>query len=324
MGTTGETEGGREGNGTSAAGNVPPASPRARATRSSFATVTQDLQRVSLHRVVDLEGKNNGSLEFDIEFVPSKLLSRAMITPGIYYMEERGPDTKVYADRHDGALPPVVDSNVRLSSIAPPPMHPRWTTDVVATPPRLLWGDIYAAICAAKYCIYTAGWSTSNDQCLLHGTALQEALAKGKYPPRFLELLRAKAAEGLTVNREKWVDNSSNCAVQGMGWSDVSRLRSVVGGDLSAILKGRCEDVHCVLHHKYIVCDAVRPGRPGRELYAFVGGDSEEVRSFCTNNVVQQGNIHTHRVTCISSSALSAPARIRTRLPASAGRNLLR
>mmetsp|Transcript_26055 Transcript_26055/g.47936 ORF Transcript_26055/g.47936 Transcript_26055/m.47936 type:complete len:820 (+) Transcript_26055:453-2912(+) len=232
-----------------------------------------DLKRVGLHKVVYLDGKkHHGSLEFFIEFIPTRMLSKSMVVPGIYFKETKGNDVKLYMNADDDGSAPVVKYGGENDD------------EKVWTPPRL-WRDIYDAICNAKHFIYVAGWSVDTDQYLLRGEELKEALANGKYSPLIGELLKSKAEEGVVVNLMQWDDNSSNFAFPGMmGTFDektrnffrntkvMARFMSMVGGEENTMFEGQSKKMAFTHHQKYIIMDAPRPGGGGRELFAFVGG----------------------------------------------------
>ncbi|KAL7538619.1 hypothetical protein ACHAXR_008689 [Thalassiosira sp. AJA248-18] len=232
-----------------------------------------DLKRVGVHKVVLLDGKkSHGTFEFFIEFIPTRLLSKTMEVPGVYFKETKGNDVKLYMNADDDGSAPVVKYGGDGDD------------EKVWTPPRL-WRDIYDAICDAKHFVYVAGWSVDTDQYLLRGEELKEAQANGKYSPRIGELLNSKAEEGLVVNLMQWDDYSSNFAFPGMmGTYDektreffkkskvIARFMNMTGGECNTMLEGQNKKMAFTHHQKYIIVDAPRADGEGRELFAFVGG----------------------------------------------------
>mmetsp|Transcript_3912 Transcript_3912/g.8266 ORF Transcript_3912/g.8266 Transcript_3912/m.8266 type:complete len:861 (-) Transcript_3912:135-2717(-) len=235
--------------------------------------IPTDLKRVGVHKVVYLDGKSrHGSLEFFVEFIPTRMLSKSREVPGIYFKRSTGNEVKLYMNADDDGSAPIVKYGGDNDD------------EKVWTPPRL-WRDIYDAICGAKYFIYVAGWSVDTDQFLLRGEELKEALDKGKYSPRIGELLKSKADEGVVVNLMQWDDNSSNLAFPGMmGTFDEktrnffrstkvnSRLMSMIGDEVNTMFQGQSKKMAFTHHQKYIIMDAPRADGKGRELFAFVGG----------------------------------------------------
>lgn len=145
-------------------------------------------RRVGIHKVVYLDGKeSHGTLEFFVEFVPDELLATNMVVPGTYFKAHKGNDVKLYMNADDDGSAPVI----------------RYGADnKIWNPPRL-WHDIYNAICAAKHFVYAVGWSFDVDQYLLRGAEL-DLMKDSKYSPRFGELLKQKADEGVVVNLMQW------------------------------------------------------------------------------------------------------------------------
>jgi phospholipase D1/2 len=145
-------------------------------------------RRVGIHKVVYLDGKeSHGTLEFFVEFVPDELLATTLEVPGTYFKAHKGNDVKLYMNADDDGSAPVI----------------RYGADnKIWNPPRL-WHDIYNAICAAKHFVYAVGWSFDVDQYLLRGAEL-DLMKDSKYSPRFGELLKQKADEGVVVNLMQW------------------------------------------------------------------------------------------------------------------------
>mmetsp|Transcript_34445 Transcript_34445/g.83349 ORF Transcript_34445/g.83349 Transcript_34445/m.83349 type:complete len:864 (-) Transcript_34445:285-2876(-) len=232
-----------------------------------------DLKRVGLHKVVYLDGKMlHGTLEFMIEFIPTRMLPKTMEVPGVYFKPMQGNDVKLYINADDDGSAPVVKYGGRNDDLK------------VWTPPRL-WRDIYDAICNAKHFIYVAGWSVDVDQYLLRGEELREALADGKYNPRIGELLASKSEEGVVVNLMQWDDYSSTFLLPGMmgthdekarqffkGTKVNSRFMSMAGGDTNTMFEGQNKKMAFTHHQKYIVLDVPRADGEGRELLGFIGG----------------------------------------------------
>jgi len=233
-----------------------------------------DLKRVGLHKVVYLdEKKSHGSLEFYIEFIPTRMISRPMEVPGIYFPATQGNDVKLYMNADDDGSAPVIKYGGENDD------------EKVYTPPRL-WRDLYDAFCNAKHFIYVAGWSVDTDQYLLRGDELEEVKTNGKYSPRIGNLLKSKAEEGVVVNLMQWDDYSSNFAFPGMmGTFDektrdffrntkvTSRFMHMVGGETNTMFEGQNKKMAFTHHQKYIIMDAPKAdGKEGRELLAFVGG----------------------------------------------------
>lgn len=166
--------------------------------------VPGDLKRVGVHKVVYLDGKkDHGTFEFMAEFIPTRMLSKDMEVPGVYFKPTKGNDVKLYMNADDDGSAPVVRYGGEHDD------------EKVWTPPRL-WRDIYDKMCDAKHFIYVAGWSVDTDQYLLRGQELKECLANGKYSPKIGELLQKKSEEGVVVNLMQWDDQSSNFFFPGM------------------------------------------------------------------------------------------------------------
>mmetsp|Transcript_12219 Transcript_12219/g.26305 ORF Transcript_12219/g.26305 Transcript_12219/m.26305 type:complete len:916 (-) Transcript_12219:216-2963(-) len=233
-----------------------------------------DLKRVGLHKTVFLDGKKHyGTLEFFIEFIPTRMLAKTMEVPGTYFEKTKGNDVKLYMNADDDGSAPIVKYGGVNDDAK------------IYTPPRL-WRDIYDAISDAKYFVYVAGWSIDTSQYLLRGEELRKTLEGGKYSPKIGELFVSKADEGVVVNVMQWDDNSSNFLMPGMmGTFDEQtrnffkntkvncRLMSTVGGDVNTMVQGQSKKVAFTHHQKYIIVDAPRAdGKEGRELFAFVGG----------------------------------------------------
>lgn len=255
--------------------------------------VPGDLKRVGLHKVVYLSShpkkkEKYGTLEFMIEFIPTRLLPKTPEVPGIYFSTTHGNDVKLYMNADDDGSAPIV----KYGGI-----H---NDEKVWTPPRL-WKDIYDAICNARHFIYVAGWSVDTDQYLLRGKELEEALADGKYTPRIGDLLKMKSDEGVIVNLMQWDDYSSNLSFPGMmktydektrnffrNTKVNSRFMHMVGGETNTVLEGQNKKMAFTHHQKFIIMDAPKlDGSGGCELFAFIGGidltegrwDNRQVRS---------------------------------------------
>lgn len=232
-----------------------------------------DLKRVGVHKIVYLDDKKrHGSIEFAVEFTPTRMMPSTMEVPGMYFKETRGNDVRLYVNADDDGSSPVIKYG------GPNDDEKTWT------PPRL-WRDIYDRVCEARHFIYVAGWSVDTDQYLLRGNELNEALEKNKYSPKIGELLVHKANEGLVVNLMQWDDQSSNFLLPGMmGTFDEktreffrntkvkSRLMAMTGGDVNTVLEGTSKKMAFTHHQKYIIMDTPRADGNGIELYAFVGG----------------------------------------------------
>ena len=234
-----------------------------------------DLKRVGLHKVVRLSAekkKDHGTLEFMIEFIPTRMLSKSPETPGVYFHTTHGNDVKLYMNADDDGSAPVV----KYGGVN--------NDEKVWSPPRL-WRDIYDAICNAKQFIYLVGWSFDTDQYLLRGEELTSELSHGKYSPRLGELLKSKAEEGLTVNLMQWDDYSSTGVTAGkMGTYDEktrkcfsgsrvkARFMSMVGGETNTVLQDQNKKMAFTHHQKFIIMDAPKVDGQGRELFAFIGG----------------------------------------------------
>lgn len=232
-----------------------------------------DLKRVGLHKIVNLNEKSrHGSLEFFIEFLPTRMLCKTMEVPGIYFNETKGNDVKLYMNADDDGSSPLIKYGGANDD------------EKVWSPPRL-WRDIYDYMCDAKQFIYVAGWSVDTSQSLLRGQELDEALNAGKYSPKIGELLAKKAEEGVVVNLMQWDDYSSNFAFPGMmGTYDektrnffkntkvTARFMAMSGGESNTLLEGQNKKMAFTHHQKYIIMDAAKANGEGRELFAFVGG----------------------------------------------------
>jgi len=234
-----------------------------------------DLKRVGLHKVVRLSAekkKGHGTLEFMIEFIPTRMLSKSPETPGVYFHTTHGNDVKLYMNADDDGSAPVVKYGG---------VH---NDEKVWSPPRL-WRDIFDAMCNAKQFIYAVGWSFDTDQYLLRGEELTSELAHGKYSPRLGELLKSKAEEGLAVNLMQWDDYSSTSVTAGkMGTYDEktrkcfsgsrvkARFMSMVGGETNTVLQDQNKKMAFTHHQKFIIMDAPKVDGQGRELFAFIGG----------------------------------------------------
>ena len=237
--------------------------------------VPGDLKRVGLHKIAYLsqKKKGHGTLEFMIEFIPTRMLSKTPDVPGLYFAMTQGNDVKLYMNADDdGSAPMVKYGGIR-------------DDEKVWTPPRL-WRDIYDAICDAQHFVYVVGWSVDTDQFLLRGRELEEALANGKYSPRIGELLLDKSEEGVVVNLMQWDDYSSNFAFPGMmktydektrtffhNTKVNSRFMHMVGGETNTVFEDQNKKMAFTHHQKFIIMDAPKSdGSGGRELLAFIGG----------------------------------------------------
>mmetsp|Transcript_13099 Transcript_13099/g.28296 ORF Transcript_13099/g.28296 Transcript_13099/m.28296 type:complete len:915 (-) Transcript_13099:135-2879(-) len=232
-----------------------------------------DLKRVGLHKTVFLDGKKHyGTLEFFIEFIPTRMLAKTMEVPGTYFEKTKGNDVKLYMNADDDGSAPIV----KYGGVN--------DDEKVYTPPRL-WRDIYDAICNAKYFIYVAGWSIDTSQYMLRGEELRKTLEKGKYSPRIGDLLKSKADEGVVVDLMQWDDYTSNRLLTGMnGTFDEktreffrntnvnSRFVGMAGDDTNTLFQGQNKKMAFTHHQKYIILDAPKANGNGRELFAFVGG----------------------------------------------------
>jgi len=243
----------------------------------SMMLVPGDLKRVGLHKVVYLSQNpkkkdKNGTLEFMIEFIPTRLLPKTPEVPGTYFTTTHGNDVKLYMNADDdGSAPQIKYGGIQ-------------DDEKLWNPPRL-WKDIYDAICNAKHFIYVAGWSVDTDQYLLRGRELDDALANSKYSPRIGDLLKTKSDEGVIVNLMQWDDYSSNFAFPGMmntydektrnffrNTRVNSRFMHMVGGESNTVLEGQNKKMAFTHHQKFIIMDAPKVDGGGEELFAFIGG----------------------------------------------------
>ena len=264
--------------------------------------VPGDFKRVGLHKIVKLSAhvsnkvKDHGTLEFMIEFIPTRMLSKTPETPGVYFHTTHGNDVKLYMNADDDGSAPVIRYGGQNDD------------EKVWKPPRM-WRDVFDAICNAEQFIYAVGWSFDTDQYLLRGDELTKELAQGKYSPRLGELLLDKAEEGLVVNLMQWDDFSSNMVQQTgkMGTYDEqtrnffkgtkvnARFMSMAGGETNTILEGMNKTMAFTHHQKFIIVDAPKANGKGRELLAFVGGiDLTEGR--WDNRQVRHMIYHSHCV----------------------------
>ncbi len=264
-----------------------------------------DLKRVGLHKIVYLsqnpkKREKNGTLEFMIEFIPTRLLPKTPEVPGTYFASTHGNDVKLYMNADDDGSAPIVKYGG---------VH---DDEKVWVPPRL-WKDIYDAICNATQFIYVAGWSVDTDQYLLRGQELDEALASGEYSPRIGELLIDKSEQGLVVNLMQWDDYSSNFGFPGMmktydektrnffhNTKVKSRFMHMVGGETNTAIEGQNKKMAFTHHQKFIIMDAPKlDGSGGRELFAFVGGID-----------LTEGRWDNRQVRCYSWIILSVDVRV--------------
>jgi phospholipase D1/2 len=237
--------------------------------------------------------RDYGTLEFMIEFIPTRLLPKTPEVPGLYFSPTKCNDVKLYMNADDDGSAPVVRYGGQNDD------------EKVWKPPRM-WRDVYDAICNAEQFIYLVGWSFDTDQYLLRGDELTKELAQGKYSPRLGELLLDKAEEGVVVNLMQWDDFSSNAVQQTgqMGTCDEktknyfrgtkvnARFMGMAGGETNTVLQGTSKRMVFTHHQKFIIMDAPRvdyddddksPSKRmnksqqllhggKRELLAFVGG----------------------------------------------------
>jgi len=232
-----------------------------------------DLKRCGVHKLVYLNGKKDyGTFEFKMEFIPTRMLSKDMEVPGVYFNSTKGNDVKLYMNADDDGSAPIIKYGGANDD------------DKIWQPPRL-WRDIYDKMCAAKHFIYVAGWSVDTDQYLLRSEDLQECLANGKYSPKIGELLKQKSDEGVVVNLMQWDDQSSNFLFPGMMGTSDEKTRSffkdtkvnamfmaMVGGETNTVVEGLSKKLSFTHHQKYVIMDTPRVDGEGRELFAFVGG----------------------------------------------------
>ena len=229
-----------------------------------------DLMRVGLHKTVHLnKSPSHGSLEFFVEFIPVRMMSKTMEVPGTYFTPTSGNSVKLYMNADDDGSSPQVKYG---------------SNDNVWEPPRL-WRDIYDAICDAKTFIYMVGWSIDTDQDLLRGVERKEVLANGKYTPKIGPLLMKKAEENVKINIMQWDDYSSNIMYPGVMKTYDEKTRtyfknslvnaefmSMLGGVTNTIIEGQNKKMAFTHHQKFIVMDAPKKSGEGRELLAFIGG----------------------------------------------------
>jgi phospholipase D1/2 len=227
-----------------------------------------DLKHVGIHKIVHLDEKSShGTLEFFVEFFPSRMMCQTMEVPGTYFHEQKGNSVKLYMNADDDGSAPVIKYGAEDGG-----EEKTWV------PPRL-WHDLYYAICEAKHFIYAVGWSFDVDQYLLRGADL-EAVADAKYSAKFGELLKQKADEGVVVNLMQWDEPSSNFLMPGMmatfdektrtffGKTKVtSKFMGMAGGDF-----GVGKNLAFTHHQKFVVMDAPKEGGDKRELLGFIGG----------------------------------------------------
>lgn len=232
--------------------------------------VEGDLKRVAVHKVVYLDDKkDHGTLEFFVEFIPVRMLSKSMEVPGTYFGATTGNSVKLYMNADDDGSSPLVKYGV---------------DEKIWKPPRL-WRDIYDAISNAEIFVYVVGWSIDTDQYLLRGEELNEVLANGKYNPQIGPLLKQKTEEGVKVNIMQWDDYSSGVMFPGMmktfdektrGFFKGSKVdatfMSMVGGESNTILEGQNKKMAFTHHQKFIIMDSPKKNGEGRELLAFIGG----------------------------------------------------
>ena len=263
-----------------------------------------DLKRVGMHKIVKLSSvhkivklaakkiRDHGTLEFMIEFIPTRLLPKTPEVPGLYFSPTKCNDVKLYMNADDDGSAPVIRYGGQNDD------------EKVWKPPRM-WRDVYDAICNAEQFIYLVGWSFDTDQYLLRGDELTKALADNKYSPKLGELLKIKAEEGVVVNLMQWDDFSSNAVQQTgkMGTCDEktknffrgtkvnARFMGMAGGETNTILQGTSKRMVFTHHQKFIVMDAPKVVDDDdkstskrmnkshqllhggeRELLAFVGG----------------------------------------------------
>ncbi len=229
-----------------------------------------DLKRVGVHKVVYLDKKkDHGTLEFFVEFIPVRMLSKTMEVPGSYFSQTKGNSVKLYMNADDDGSSPGIKYGA---------------DEKVWTPPRL-WRDIYDAICNAKVFVYMVGWSIDTCQCLLRGDELEEARNKGKYDPQIGPLLKQKAEEGVKVNIMQWDDYSSGVMFPGMmktydektrtyfrGTKVDAAFTNMVGGETNTLLEGQSKKMAFTHHQKFIIMDCPKENGEGKELLAFIGG----------------------------------------------------
>lgn len=124
-----------------------------------------DLKRVGVHKVVELDEKSrHGTLEFMVEFIPTRMLHKTMEVPGIYFDETYGNDVKLYMNADDDGSTPIVKYG------GPNDDEKTWT-------PARLWRDIYDKVCEAKHFIYVAGWSVDTGKSICADLNVVDLLA---------------------------------------------------------------------------------------------------------------------------------------------------
>ena len=98
-----------------------------------------------MHKVVYLNGKKDyGTFEFKMEFIPTRMLSKDMEVPGVYFNSTKGNDVKLYMNADDDGSAPIIKYGGANDD------------DKIWQPPRL-WKDIYDKMCHARHFIYVAG-----------------------------------------------------------------------------------------------------------------------------------------------------------------------
>ena len=221
--------------------------------------------RTGVHRIDYLDGKRrHGKLEYFIEYVPSALLQSTLEVPGTYFQSTTNNDVRFYitADMDPQNMPTIdKDSDAGV---------------------QRCWKDIYESISQAKEMVYIIGWSVDYTISLLRGNYFEKATNESKYSPYIGELLKQKAAEGVTVNMLVWDDQTSNkLNKEGFMGTGDEKLREFFKNtevNCELISMGPLEvDVKCCSnvrnaffythHQKVVICD-----QPDKTLVAYLGG----------------------------------------------------
>ena len=235
--------------------------------------------------------------------------------PYCYFPQRKGCKVTLYQDSHmeDGFLPPIYLSGGGTRQ------------------PTRCWEDIFEAVTNAKHFIYVTGWSVYTEITLVRDPRRQ---LPGSLNVTLGELLKKKAAEGVTVNMLIWDDRTAVDWVQPAGLMGTHCLQTADYFEGTAVNCFLCprnpDDSLSVVqgfeigtmfthHQKSVMLDAPLPGQhpdsEQRRVVSFIGGidlcdgryDYQQHSLFHTLNTVHAHDFHQPNFTEAASLEKGGP-----------------